>query len=127
MLYENIEKFLKEYENQTIYINFKEYGCLSYNTKTPILEIDNYVVQGYIKENQFIDRELVAKYYGHESSFEDLCTYPYLRIIIKHPEEERLKVLHLNKAYFTSGFQEVELNVGSLNMNVLGAKSWIDR
>lgn len=120
MDYSSIYEKLKS--TNDLSIDFREYEISGLDKKRLILEINGYKVIGYINANEFIDPETVKRYYGEDADFLKFCYYPYLRIIIKNPNsiEDREYILHLNKASFTSGLQELDLYKTSENIQSLG-------
>lgn len=131
MRYEEIQPFLESHANTSLLIDFKEYEYTPHNTKSIILEIENFSLITYIKPNEFMLREDVAMYYGkeiEEQSYENLCRYPYLRLVIAEPSnnitQQEYKVLHLNKTFFTSHLQEIHIKEQDIEHVGLGAIPW---
>ncbi len=133
MDYEQAKNYL--IRNPRCKINFKEYAEDMSGHKREILRIEGCEVINFFNENEFLDRKKVSTYYGDEVIYEDFCTYPYLRIVIKVPdskdiftdsEEKNTYVIHLNKAYFNSNLQEIDLYQDNKDpSNALGAiKPW---
>ena len=89
MTYDEVKQFLEDNYNKSIKIDFKEYGCISYNNPTLLLEIQGCEVITYIKGNEVITMEDVYKYYGEEAliNYKDYLIYPYIRLIISEPLE----------------------------------------
>ena len=126
MIYSEIEETLKS--NTNLRIDFREYEFTSLNGKSLILEVNGYKVIGFISPNEFIDQEMVERYYGEDANFLNYCYYPYLRIIITNPNDLDNKeyILHLNEASFTNGLQELDLYKASDTIQSLGGiQPWI--
>lgn len=126
MNYSSIEETLKT--SADLSIDFREYKIVGLDKKDLILDISGYKVIGFISPNEFIDRDTVKRYYGEEADFLNLCYYPYLRLIIKKPNslDDKEYILHLNKASFTNGLQEIDLYKASDTIQSIGGiQPWI--
>lgn len=122
MKYEEIIPFMRFNEHKILLVDFTEYGYTALNIKEPILELENIRLIRCIKENEFISKEEIDTYYGEMDYFEHLCRYPQIRLVIEH--EGEYKVLHLNKVFFTSELQILNIKIGSEDV---GVKSWIEQ
>lgn len=128
MLYEDIENKIET--SDKLRLDFKEYRFTGLNVKTEILEINNFELVAYVKENEFLDQEMINRFYGDNVNTLNLHYYPYLRLVIANPEDigvdKKLYVLHLNKASFTAGLQELELYETKNTIQSLGGiNPWI--
>lgn len=126
MRYEEVEQFLEK--NTKAYIDFEEYGYIS-GRKTLLLKIEGLQINTYIKENEFIDRETIERLYGEEANPNHYYYYPYIRLVIEQEIDNRevqYSVLHLNKVYFTSGLQKIQLRSSGFRLGEQGVKPWIN-
>lgn len=127
MKYEDVIDALETKDD--LIIDFKEYQITGLDTKRLILDIQGFSVIGYLKENEFVDEELIKRYYGDDVDFKLYCYYPYVRLIIKNPTDysnNKVYVIHLNKASFTAGLQELELYQRRANgLGIGGINPWI--
>lgn len=108
--YEEVEPILKKnLLNSTV--NFQEYGYINPQRKTLLLQLTDCPIINYIEENQLLEREEVARYYGEDAIYENYCLCPYLRIVVDVGDEiQEERILHLNKTYFSIGLQKIQIN-----------------
>lgn len=133
MEYDEILPFLEQ--KPRCLISFKEYIKDIRGVKKEVLNIENYEVINFIRENEFIDKVKIKEYYGEDvENFENFCIYPYIRLVISAPKskdvfanegDKEVYVIHLNRAYFTSNLQKIELYDKSIDFNVEdGIRPW---
>ena len=127
MDYKEVEKALEEPKQYRV--DFKEYQITGLDKKRLILDIRGFQLVDFIRANEYTDKNIIYSYYGESADFVNLCYYPHLRLIIKNPDDKdksRIYILHLNKASFTSGLQELSLYVLPEHIEGIGGiKSWI--
>lgn len=119
--YNEIEEILQT--NPIPIIDFIEYD----DGNVPILTIGQYQVLTYIKANEFLKREDFIEYYGYEmeDEYKSYIYYPYIRLVIKEPYDgvnfnDEKHVIHLNKVYMDTGYQELYIEDDEVENNGLG-------
>ena len=118
MTYDEALAMLKS-DNQLI-MDFEEYVLIG-NKPYLALEITDAVVLRYIDERQKLSSDEIRDLYGEDANIAICYMYPYLRIVVDCDGEKA--VIHLNKAYFTSGLQKINLRRQTFEEGE-GVKPW---
>ena len=104
MTYEEAVEMLES--NTRLVMDFEEYVLIG-GRPYLALEIKDAMVINYIKERQELSIDEIKELYGEDANIAICYQHPYIRIVVEY--EGELAVIHLNKTYFTSGLQKINL------------------
>lgn len=125
MEYGEIKEFLET--NQNLILDMVETDY----TGQVLLEIKDYPIHNYIRENEYLGDEEIERYYGvgKEVSWEDkkdLIMRPFIRLILKHEDIDQpadFIVLDIVPSYISMGYQKVRAYSREIPQGEI--KAWI--
>ena len=125
MEYREIKEVLET--NQNLILDMVETDY----TGQVLLEIKEYPIYSYIRENEYLGDEEIERYYGVERQVswedkKDLIMRPFIRLILKHENIDQptdFIVLNIVPFYISMGYQKVRVYPREIPQGEI--KAWI--